>query len=300
MLFFRKNIRPLWAIWLCWGIIGLSPIVGHYSTHVISPVLLVFLATLISCLFFIPCLLKNQNWKDLFSPATRWHFLFIGTFGTAIPFSVFLWALHYTTPTNAAILQQSELIYSLLFSIFFLKEIPSKKQLLGSLLILVGVLLVLFKEHYSARWRGDLMILASTWTLQAASCVAKKLPPHLNPLFIAAARSFYALPVLLLFMFLIPSSDQPYFIQTKIETFWILFYTGIFKYGIAMILWYQAIRQLDLSKVTAVYLSYPILTFVLSFLLGIETPHFYQLLGLLLCLAGTYTLHHILHKQETK
>ena len=65
-----------------------------------------------------------------------------------------------------------------------------------------------------------------------------------------------------------------------------------------MILWYQALRALDLSKITAIYLSYPVLSFVLSVLLGMEQPHLYQLFGLLLTLAGAYWVSFIVKKQQ--
>ena len=76
-------MNPLAATWLCWAIIGLSPIAGKYAVGVISPVLLVFLGTLIGVLYFTPWITKNHKWGELLAKETRWKFLFIGTFGTA-------------------------------------------------------------------------------------------------------------------------------------------------------------------------------------------------------------------------
>ncbi|MBR3604282.1 MAG: DMT family transporter [Elusimicrobiaceae bacterium] len=290
-------MNPLLAAWLCWGIIGISPIAGHYAATVINPVLLVFCATLLACLSFTPYLNKKNQWSVLFAKETRWKFLFIGTFGTAFSFSVLLWALHYTTATNAAILQQSELIYALLFSVLFLKEKPKCSQFFASALILIGSLLILIKEQYSPRWTGDLMILGSTWMLQAASCVAKKLPKHLDYRTIAAARNFYALPaltILLVWQFY----QEGVYCHLNFTSLTVIFYTGVLKYGLAMILWYQAIRMLDLAKVSAIYLSYPVLTFSLSVLLGLEKTQPYQFVGLLLSLAGSYLISNILKKQQ--
>ena len=55
-----------------------------------------------------------------------------------------------------------------------------------------------------------------------------------------------------------------------------------------MVVWYKAIRALDLSKVTAIYLSYPVLSLLLSAALGLEMPSLYQIGGLLITLAGAY------------
>jgi len=290
-------MNPLIAAWLCWAIIGLSPIVGHFAAAMIHPVLLVFLGTVLACASLTPWLSKNAQWRRLLAKENRLPFLFIGTFGTALSFSILLWALHYTTPANAAILQQSELVYSLLISFLFLKENPSKYQIIASFLVLAGSVLILTKDQYSVRWIGDLMIIGSTWMLQAASCVAKKLSARADHRLIAAARNFYALPALLIFVIFASVRGDLYF-RFNWSSAGIIFYTGIFKYVLAMLLWYYAIHKLDLAKVTAIYLSYPVLSFVLSVILGLESPHLYQFLGLALTLAGAYWISIILRKQQ--
>ena len=280
-------MNPLAATWLCWAIIGLSPIAGKYAVGVISPVLLVFLGTLIGVLYFTPWITKNHKWGELLAKETRWKFLFIGTFGTALPFTISLLALHYTTPGNAAILQQSELLYSLLFAALFLKEYPTKSQLAGSALIVLGVAFILIKEHYTPRWTGDLLIVGSTWMLQAGSTLAKKLPAHLDYRLIGMARNLYAIPALLIIVAVLAWCDT-LVLKPNLQMFSVLTYTGVLKYGLAMVLWYKAIRMLDLSRVTAIYLSYPVLSLIGSVLLGLERVTPYQILGLLLTLSGAY------------
>lgn len=289
-------MNPLAATWLCWAIIGISPIVGKYAVGVISPVLLVFLGTLLGVAYFTPWITKNQKWRDLFAKSNRWKFLFIGTFGTALPFSISLLALHYTTPGNAAILQQSELIYSLIFAALFLKEYPTKSQLAGSILIVLGVAFILVKEHYTPRWTGDLLIVGSTWMLQAGSTLAKKLPKELDYRLIGMARNLYALPALLLILGVLAWQDT-LILKPNLQFLGVLGYTGILKYGLAMVLWYKAIRMLDLSRVTAIYLSYPVLSLLGSVCLGLEKITPYQLLGLALTLSGAYWVSNLVKKQ---
>lgn len=279
---------PLAAAWICWAIVGASPVAGKYAVGVISPALLVFLGTLIGVFYFTPWITKNHKWGELFAPETRWKFLFIGTFGTALPFTISLIALHYTTPGNAAILQQSELFYSLLFAAIFLKEFPSKAQLAGSALIVAGVLIILIKEQYTPRWTGDLLIVGSTWMLQAGSTVAKKLPKHLDHRVISMARNLFALPALVIILAAMWLLKENFTLVPNARMFSVLAYTGLLKYGLAMVVWYKAIRALDLSKVTAIYLSYPVLSLLISAGLGLETPTLYQLFGLAVTFAGAY------------
>ena len=281
-------MSPLVAAWVCWAIVGFSPIAGKFAVGLISPVLLVFLGTLIGVAYFTPWVTKNHQWKILLDKKMWGKFFFIGTFGTALPFTISLIALHYTTPGNAAILQQSELFYSLLIAAIFLREIPSKSQLAGSLLIVAGVLIILLQGHYTPRWRGDLLIVGSTWMLQAGSTVAKKLPKHLDYRLIGMIRNLFALPALLLLLGIMVFLQESWTLKPTLLMFGVLGYTGILKYGVAMVVWYKAIRALDLSKVTAIYLSYPVLSLLLSCWLGMETPSWHQLLGLLITVTGAY------------
>ncbi len=282
------HYSALTAAWICWALVGLSPIMGKYAAGLISPAVLVFLGTLLGVLYFAPWITQNKKWGELFARDTLDKFLFIGTFGTALPFTVFLIALHYTTPGNAAILQQSELIYSLIFAAIFLREFPSKGQLGGSALIALGVIIILLKEQYTPRWTGDLLIVGSTWMLQAGSTVAKKLPKHLDYRVIGMARNLFALPALIIILSVMYAVDQPFTFHTTPTAWLVLGYTGFLKYGLAMVVWYKAIRALDLSKVTAIYLSYPVLSLLFSAALGLDhiTPH--QITGLLISCAGAY------------
>lgn len=289
-------MNPLAATWICWAIIGLSPIAGKYAVGVISPVLLVFLGTLLGVLYFTPWITRHQKWGELFNKSTAWKFLFIGTFGTALPFTILLIALHYTTPGNAAILQQSELIYSLIFAAVFLKEYPSKEQLAGSALIVLGVVIILMKEHYTPRWTGDLLVVGCTWMLQAGSTVAKKLPKTLDYRVIGMARNLFALPALTVILAVMACTDT-LVLKPNFQMFSVLAYTGFLKYGLAMVVWYKAIRALDLSKVTAIYLSYPVLSLALSVLIGFEKAAPYQLVGLALSMAGAYWVSLTVKKQ---
>lgn len=292
----RFLFSPLAAAWVCWAIVGLSPIAGKYAVGVISPALLVFLGTLTGVLFFTPWVTQNRKWGELLAPQTRWKFLFIGTFGTALPFTILLIALHYTTPGNAAILQQSELLYSLLFAAIFLKEYPSKSQLAGSALIILGVVFILLKEQYTPRWTGDLMVVGCTWMLQAGSAMAKKLPARLDYRLIGMARNLFALPALAVILAVCAFTDTPV-LKINLQMFGVLAYTGLLKYGLAMVVWYKAIRALDLSKVTAIYLSYPVLSLLLSALLGFDKVSAHQLIGLGLSLAGAYWVSLTVKKQ---
>jgi drug/metabolite transporter (DMT)-like permease len=124
--------------------------------------------------------------------------------------------------------------------------------------------------------------------LQAGSTVAKKLPKSLDYRVIGMARNLFALPALVLILLVMYFYTDTFVLVPNTTFFVVLGYTGLFKYGLAMVVWYKAIRSLDLSKVTAIYLSYPVLSLLISTLLGLERPTLHQLFGLIVTCAGAY------------
>ena len=141
------------------------------------------------------------------------------------------------------------------------------------------------------------MIIGSTWMLQAGSTVAKKLPKQLDYRLIGMARNLFALPALTLILVVMYALHEPFTLQPVFKMFAVLGYTGFLKYGLAMVVWYKAIRALDLGKVTAIYLSYPVLSLLISALLGFEVPTTAQLVGLAITLAGAYWVSRTVKKE---
>lgn len=84
------------------------------------------------------------------------------------------------------------------------------------------------------------------------------------------------------------SLGEPFTFKPTATAWAVLGYTGFLKYGLAMVVWYKAIRALDLGKVTAIYLSYPVLSLLLSATLELDTITPHQVFGLLITCAGAY------------
>ncbi|MDR0291897.1 MAG: DMT family transporter [Elusimicrobium sp.] len=292
-------MSPLVALWSNWLFTGMWPIAGGFGTKFLAPSLMVFLSCCFAWLFYAPVFTYRGLWGKLFEKKLFPHLLMLGLFGTALPFTAMFFALQYTTPSNAAILNQVEILYSLILSFIFLKEKPALGQLGGSALVVLGVLFILANEKFSPRWTGDLIVICTPWMFQISHIFAKKLPKDLPPVFIAGARMFYAglamIPIVIFFAL----SGKLFFINAP-QTYIFLFFMGTLYYGMTQPLWYMAIRGMDLGKATAVILSYPILTFVLSVLLGVESAHWYQVAGLALAFSGAYWISMIIRKEHKK
>lgn len=280
-------MSPLSSLWLSWVITASFPIVAHVGVAGISPVVLAWLAALLGVCYFLPWLIKSGSWKEPLSRKTFWTLAGMGATGTAFPVIIYCAALEYTTPANAAILGQIEVVYSLILARLFLGEKPVAAQLAGTLLVLAGTCLIIFNERFSPRWTGDVLIIAVGWFYQTSHVLAKRLPPECSPRFIAAGRALFGFLTLTPIMAgsLLFSSQRFNPGATALAA---LFFQGLILTGFNNVLWYTAIRNMDLAKATAIILSYPVMTIIFSWSLGRETIHGYQLLGLGLALAGAY------------
>jgi len=280
-------ITPLGAIWLTVCINSFMPIMGYLAAGRMSPPLFALAGSAVGFACFLPWAVRNNILPVYFHRDLWPRLLAIGFFGSALPMAALVLALNYTTPANAAILGQIEAVYTVILSRLFLKEKISLSQLFGTALVLSGTLLIAFKERFSVRWTGDLIVLAVPLMYQVSHLFSKRLPKDLSPVFVASARALFAtlgiLPVFALGFFMPVADFNP-----SLELLGIILAWGVALTALNNVLWYKAILNMDLSKATAIVLSYPVLTALLSHLFGIEKIQAYQLIGLALALAGAW------------
>ncbi|MBR3632024.1 MAG: DMT family transporter [Elusimicrobiaceae bacterium] len=290
---------PTAAIWIAWFITAVNLIVAKYAVPYITSALFLFLACAGAVLCFVPHITRSHNWHIVFSKKLMWQYLGLGTLGTALPMTVFMIALNYTTPTNGAILNQFEIIYSILLTWWLLKERPSWRQVGGSALIIAGVTMLLWQAGYTVQLKGDLMIISCLWMFQLSHIFAKKLPADMDSQTIACVRALFALPALFFLIIYVAITQGIQFTPTG--TLWgTLAFTAILNYFIGNSFWYYAIRHMDLSKATAIILSYPVMTFILSVLLGLDRFTVLKVSGLVLAMGGAYIVTGLIAPQGEK
>ncbi len=281
-----KKLSPLVAIWISCVCTAINVVISKMATPFVTSALFLLIACFSACVLFTPYIGK-AGWKRIIAPDVRWKGLGMGTFGTALTMTVFMIALNYTTPVNSAIDNQFEIIYSLILSAIILKERPSLKQLGGSACILLGVILIVMQGGYNQA-KGDFLILGSLWMFQISHIFAKKLPADLTPPQIAAARSFYAMPALIVLLVGIYFIQGPFLFNGTAVLWGTIFGSAVINYVAGNTLWYHTIRNMDLSKATAIILCYPVFTFILSVLLGQDAISTNKVLGMILAVGGAY------------
>jgi len=295
------KISPLQALWLSLAITVFYPIVGKLKTGHISPSVLMLFATGIPVLCYIPYLTKHKMWKILFDKKIALRLAGLGFFSSAFPFLCMMIALNYTTPANSSILNQTEVLYSLLLTYIFLGERPTVKQIFGTIFILTGVIFILMEANkFNFQMKGDLLIICTTWMFQVGHILAKKLPPDLTEHFITAARAFYAFIFTIPLTYVLTFFDMPPYIHYSWQTVVSVLFMGVAFYIYGNYLWYIAIRRMDLSKATTLMLTYPVFTYILSAIFGFDKITVLKTLGIIFALGGAYMVNSIIKTKKEK
>jgi drug/metabolite transporter (DMT)-like permease len=252
----------------------------------LSPVQLTFSRWLIAVFLLFPAahFMEKPNWRLVWK---EWKTLLLLSLLGIVGYNTILYeALQHTSSMNAALVNSLNPAVMVLFSFLMLKERISRKNIIGLLISLVGVLFVLTDGHIlqvltMSYNQGDLLMLLAilVWTLY--SIIGRRLK-DIPPISATAVSVVLGLAVLLPF-FLTSSIPQ----QISWNAAAGLIYIALFPSVSSYILWNTAIRKTGPSK-AGIYLNLiTVFTAVLSMMLG-NSITAVQVLGGLLVFAGVY------------
>ncbi|HEX4047244.1 MAG TPA: DMT family transporter [Elusimicrobiota bacterium] len=274
---------PMAALVADWVLTALWPLIGQSGLRYYSGMIFMWAGLAIGLVAMAPWLLARGRWRRMLARDAAPALLAMGFF-SGLATAIYIVALNYTTPVNAVILAQIEVLYSALLSAHFLDERLSLKQSLASFLVVGGTALIVLHDLRSPRWRGDLMILATPWMYQVSHVFSKKLPADLDSMTLSGGRVFYGLITMapLVAWSLLRGGAWSW----EPSALSVLLAQGVLMSSLNLVLWYVAIRGMPLSKATTMLLSYPALTLVFSWGLGREAIRAVQLAGLACTFAG--------------
>lgn len=295
----QKAILGLIIANIIWG--AGSPIL-KWSLQSIHPFTLAFLRFYIGAIILLPFLkpnsltIKKSDWKSLFLMAV---------FGVNLNIGFFFFGLLITPSINAPIIASSGPIFLTLLAMFFLKEHPGAKKILGGLIGLMGVLLILFQPILESGFKGS--ILGNTFLLLATFA-------SLVPVFILKSiGKRYPITTLIFWEFIISSILFLPFVVYELTAFPLIIdqkalvgilYGAVFASAIAYIFSSWAIKFLTAADVGIFTYIDPIAAIVIAVPLLGEIPTATFLIGSLLVFGGIYIAegrihYHPIHKLKT-
>jgi len=247
--------------------------------------------------FMLVVLRLRGELKKLFTREILGNLFLIGFFGTFLSSILFFTGSNMTSGVNASILLQTEPIFSIILSFFFLGELIRKKQVAVTLLILSGTIIVLYNGVLSINV-GDILILLTPLAWQIGHVLARKTFEKTNTFIVAAGRLLYG--GILLFLLSLNPSFRQYQLLTDTGIILLFLFQGIIVYIGSIMVWYEAIKRINLSKATAIIAPYPVFSVILAWIFLGEKVSIYQLVGLAIIIAGIILLSRIRSEKREK
>ena len=202
---------------------------------------------------------------------------------------VFLFAMRYTTPANAALLYASTPIFVMLISYFMKKETLTTKKIAGVVVAFIGIIVVVFERGLDLGLRytfGNMVLLVSVtawafYTVLGRSMVLKYGSLQVSILSMLSGVVLF-IPAggisLALFDFSSLTSMHVYG----------LIYLGLGTSIVSYILWYYALARIEATRVAIFTNGQPILTAILSIVFLHQTITLPFIIGGAITIAGVF------------
>lgn len=265
---------------------AIAPVVTKLAVTALNPLFAASMASLLGCIISLVFLAKDRKLGVIFDRSNLPSLFFVGFFG-AVAYLLFFSGVRLTSGINAAVLLQAESVYALFLGYFILREKITIKQIVFTLMIIAGVASVIYNGT-AALNLGYLLILATTLFYQISHVIARKKMDKIGIFAVHAGR--YLFGGLVLLMLSTVFGQNQFALLAEPRNLLIVLALGFVVAWLSTIAFYTAIQRINLSKVTAMIMPYPVLSIVLAWLVLKEVPSLYQIAGLIIMLAGVFFL----------
>ena len=266
---------------------GISGVVARvaYSSGKINPLSYSMNVLLLTLVFFAFFTLLRKDAISNFSKSTWIHLGILGILGTTIGMGLYYIGLNYTTAINTSFIMRLQVPATALFAFLFLGDKLTKKQILATISMFIGAYLIMFGFSIMNPNFGDLIILASAVIFGLTNVYYKKTLAKKVPVFtVLFYRSVFGVSILVLLIGVVLGEQtlQALFTIPHLVILQALVY-AVYMYGL-----YYGIKEIGPGPTTIFYLTVPLITLILAFIVLGEFLVVSQGFGAALVLIGSY------------
>ncbi len=271
----HKAILALIIANMIWG--AASPIFKWSLTN-IPPFTLAFLRFSIASFLLFPFSYKNLaiKQKDILSIAG------IGFFGVFINISFFFLGLNLAPSINAPMIASSGPIVLIFLSILFLREKPKHKLIVGTLISLIGVLVIITRPFLETGTTngalvGNIFFLIATIGAVLHALLSKELLEKYPPA-VVTFWSFIVGSILFIPFFLKEAADPLFLTNLDIRAIVGIFFGALLSSALAYFLYEWAIKKIAVNEIGIFTYIDPVVAILIAIpLLGEEITPAYVL-----------------------
>jgi drug/metabolite transporter (DMT)-like permease len=242
---------------------GIFPVMVNRGSHNIPPLTFAAATALLAAIGSFIFMAFKGKLHELRNKEAYASLLMITLCIVIIPYILLFIGSSKTSGINTSFLLLSEIIFTVMFTPL-IGEKTSAEKLIGASGVFIGALLILYDGKFRLNI-GDAMVIASTATYPVGNFYAKKALNKVSPPTILFIRFLLGgLFILALSLIIDNRSNAFYIIHVHWRT---VLLTGLILLGVGKIVWYEALRRLDISKAISLGMTFPL--FSLLILIGI-------------------------------
>jgi drug/metabolite transporter (DMT)-like permease len=258
-------------------------VIGRAVSSDIPPMTLALLRWAVALLIFFPVVAKKlkNDWPKL--KANYPAVLIMAITGVAAFNTLVYVGVHYTTSINASLMNSTTPIFIYILSFIFLKDRLNWKQIVGTVISLVGVLFILtggsFDKLQSMQFnKGDLIVIVAVLCWSIYSIVVKR-----NAGKLPGDTTFFA-TIVIGFILLTPFASYELgttdvTINWSFTTIVAIIYVGTFASIVAFLCWNKGVIAIGANR-ASIFLNFiPLFATLFAVLFIDETPIIAQLVG---------------------
>jgi drug/metabolite transporter (DMT)-like permease len=282
-----KHQKAIFAVALCTIIWSVAAPVFKWSLQTNPPFTLLFFRFLLATLIMLPIAWKKMNIKfDDF-----WRIFLLAISGISLNIGLVYLGLSLSPSINAPIISSTMPVYLVIGSIIFLHQIPKKKVILGTLVSLIGVLIIVFRpvDHLSLLGliTGNVYFILSVLSLASYTLLLKWFRPHYSSATVVFWIFFIA--TITFFPFFVNEAKVAHSLSHLDLRGGIgIIYGALFSSILAQIFYNFSVKQLNPAEVGLFTYLGPVVTALVALPLLHEQITFAYLLGTLFVFLGLF------------
>jgi len=270
-------------------IAAVQPVITRYGAENIDPMLFCAGSMTVAGSILALVMWRRGEIRNLISRQWIPRLVALSMFGSVATSLTLIFGLRKIDAIAGVILLQSEPLYSLLLSTIFLGERPSRRQLIATVVILIGIGSVFGAGRAFSPMFAAALLFITPLFWQTSHVISLGVMPPLSETCVTGARTIFA-AVVLVAIFLTTDAGASVGLADP-RTLAVICVTGGFIYVLGSLTWYGAINRLSLAWTTALTIpGVPMLSFLFANVFLGEHPTAREVRGMIIAVTGVLFL----------
>lgn len=254
---------------------GFYPIITILSFQKLSPLVSLAWSSFFATIFFAITLSIEKKWHELKNTSALKDTLIAAFLTGIVCYTLSFFGLQHTSAGNASIISLTDVLASFLFFHIWRKDYISKHHIIGSILVVIGALIVLYPNATDFHL-GDILILAAAFVAPFGNFFQRKARNIVGSESIIFVRSLIS-TVFIFFLSYALKLDPSY--QNVKDSLFFLMVNGFLLLGLSKILWIEGIHRISVTKSSALSSTSPLLTLLFAWIFLKNSPTIWQLIS---------------------